>query len=283
MAQTFTFEDGSEATGGSSATLDAVNEILEAIGEPPATTLDTGGTSEVAEAEIFLDRFNKRVQKRGWYVGQEEDVELNFASVSLTVDVTTAFTAGELVTQATSAATGIITAAMGVGAGTMYLCPVSGTFDGTHAVSGGTSAGAATVSAVGAETSGYIQVQDDVLKIEAEGPYEFSDRNGHLFDRYSDNNTLTWSDSVKATLWREITFSQLPDALAGFIIIAAKHAFQRYKKRGGLDEQLLADELARALTAAAQEDGDMSGVNVLETTEARRYRGNRTRPSARSV
>lgn len=47
-------------------TLDAVNEILESIGQPPVTTLDTGGASEEADAERFLDRANRNVQKRGW-------------------------------------------------------------------------------------------------------------------------------------------------------------------------------------------------------------------------
>lgn len=46
-------------------TLAAVNEILEAIGQPPVAALDTGGTSEEAEAETFLDRYNKRVQRSG--------------------------------------------------------------------------------------------------------------------------------------------------------------------------------------------------------------------------
>lgn len=49
-----------------SATLDAVNEMLEAIGEPPATSLDTGGTSEVAEAETILTRVRKQMLTRGW-------------------------------------------------------------------------------------------------------------------------------------------------------------------------------------------------------------------------
>lgn len=46
-------------------TLEGVNEILEGIGQPPVTALDTGGTSEEAEAETFLDRYNERVQRTG--------------------------------------------------------------------------------------------------------------------------------------------------------------------------------------------------------------------------
>ena len=51
--------------------LEAVNEILEGLGnEAPATSLDTGGTSVVAEAEVFLDRYSKRIQRDGWHVNE---------------------------------------------------------------------------------------------------------------------------------------------------------------------------------------------------------------------
>lgn len=49
--------------------LEAVNRILEALGnEAPASALDTGGTSVVAEAENFLDRYNTELQRDGWNV-----------------------------------------------------------------------------------------------------------------------------------------------------------------------------------------------------------------------
>lgn len=42
--------------------LEAVNEILRAIGEPPAAALDTDGNGEVADAERALDTESRRVQ-----------------------------------------------------------------------------------------------------------------------------------------------------------------------------------------------------------------------------
>ena len=51
---------------GSSATLDAVNEMLEILGEGPVTALDTGATSLAGRAEDTLDRENKRIQSLGW-------------------------------------------------------------------------------------------------------------------------------------------------------------------------------------------------------------------------
>ncbi len=57
------------------ARLDAVNEMLEAVGERPVDELDTGGTSIEADAERVLDRLDLRIQEEGWYENTE-DVEL---------------------------------------------------------------------------------------------------------------------------------------------------------------------------------------------------------------
>lgn len=50
--------------------LDAVNELLEAIGLKPVTALDTGNFSEAGDAERTLDRESRRVQMRGFYGNQ---------------------------------------------------------------------------------------------------------------------------------------------------------------------------------------------------------------------
>jgi len=49
-----------------SVKLDAINEIIETIDEPPASALDTGGTSEIADAERVLDRVLQRILAEGW-------------------------------------------------------------------------------------------------------------------------------------------------------------------------------------------------------------------------
>lgn len=51
---------------GSMAELDAVNEMLAAIGEPPVTTLDEELNSDVANARRILNRVNRLVQTKGW-------------------------------------------------------------------------------------------------------------------------------------------------------------------------------------------------------------------------
>lgn len=45
--------------------LEAVNEMLEGLGEPPVDQLDTGGVSIEAEAEAILDRERRRVLGAG--------------------------------------------------------------------------------------------------------------------------------------------------------------------------------------------------------------------------
>lgn len=46
--------------------LEAVNEMLEALGLPSVSVLDPGGTSEEAEAEVILDRYTDRIMQDGW-------------------------------------------------------------------------------------------------------------------------------------------------------------------------------------------------------------------------
>lgn len=45
--------------------LEAVNKLLATLGHRPHPTLDTGGTSEAALAEVFLDRSVSRIQLMG--------------------------------------------------------------------------------------------------------------------------------------------------------------------------------------------------------------------------
>jgi hypothetical protein len=62
---TSTHTDATAAT--STVTLDAVNEMLETIGEPPVTALDSAGTSDEAQAEAMLVRWRKRILRKGWF------------------------------------------------------------------------------------------------------------------------------------------------------------------------------------------------------------------------
>lgn len=58
------------------AELAAVNDILQAIGEPPVSTLEGDANADVANARRVLDKINRMIQSRGWTFNIEEDVVL---------------------------------------------------------------------------------------------------------------------------------------------------------------------------------------------------------------
>lgn len=65
-----------EASLSTSAELDAINDILSAIGEPPVSSLDAEANADVANARRILANQNRRVQSRGWTFNIEKSVSL---------------------------------------------------------------------------------------------------------------------------------------------------------------------------------------------------------------
>lgn len=55
-----------DAYFGTSAELEAINDMLAAIGESPVTTLDDEGSADVANARRILNRINRQIQAKGW-------------------------------------------------------------------------------------------------------------------------------------------------------------------------------------------------------------------------
>jgi hypothetical protein len=56
--------------------LEAVNTILENVGQSPVSTLEVSGFADVAIAKQILERVNRSVQNRGWYFNTEDDYSL---------------------------------------------------------------------------------------------------------------------------------------------------------------------------------------------------------------
>lgn len=58
--------------------LEAVNEVLSAIGAPPVLTLDTSSYSniDVVNAQAMIQRVNREVQSRGWAFNTRLNVKL---------------------------------------------------------------------------------------------------------------------------------------------------------------------------------------------------------------
>jgi hypothetical protein len=203
MPQTIEFNDAVEASPPSDAILDAVNEILASIGEPPAEALDTGGTSEIAEAEDYLNRESRLIQAEGWYVNSlwEKVYEP----------------------------------------------------DGDDLIA-----------------------LPNVLKLTAAGTDHWrrlSNRNGQLYDL--DEKTNEFAADVTLDVVVLLAFADLPQHLRNYIVKSASLKFQRYKKRGQIDEAILQQELSLARVRAIQEDTDGREVNVLSTDAIVRLKGNR--------
>lgn len=182
-------------------TLEAVNEMLEAVGEPPVTALDTGGTSDEAIAEATLDREKKSILLRGW-------------------------TCNSLTDQTYTPSAGTITLT-------------------------------------------------NVLKMKPNrsqwGIYAI--RDGKLYD--VTNATATFTESVQLDVVLDIDFEDLSLALQTYIVKAASVKFQRALKRGTVDDAMNRDELRDAKMQAEREESDLNKINVLNTPEARRLRGDR--------
>lgn len=56
--------------------LDAVNDILAAIGEAPVITLEGDANADVSNARRILDKINRQIQSKGWTFNIEEGVSL---------------------------------------------------------------------------------------------------------------------------------------------------------------------------------------------------------------
>lgn len=61
----------------SNKALDAVNEILSALGESPVNTLENSENVDVINAIRVLDKVNKEVQSRGWSFNTVSETSLN--------------------------------------------------------------------------------------------------------------------------------------------------------------------------------------------------------------
>lgn len=57
--------------------LDAVNEILSAIGSSPVSTIDDDNNIDVINAKRILDGVSKEIQTRGWYFNTLEKIHLD--------------------------------------------------------------------------------------------------------------------------------------------------------------------------------------------------------------
>lgn len=261
-------------------TLDAVNEILEAVGEPPASALDTGGSTDVALAEVFLDRFNLRIQSEGWTFNSGEDYEIVVGAVKVTVGaITGTYTPLETVTQSGSGATGTI---MHAQAGSIYVYVLTGTFVGSGTMTGGTSGATSTASAVATITESPVSVPATWIVAHPHrvdgalaGSIDFSSRQGRLHnpDVEHDPATFDSGDTLRVDFVELVDFESVPEEIAAYVVAAAAVKFQRHIKGGSEDDSFLREELALARTKARQFESDANRRSLFDTEAHRRMTG----------
>ena len=259
--------------------LEAVNDMLRAIGQPAVTSVPASDDgSDEWEASELLARRLKQIESRGWHYNTTKDREFNFASVSLTGTIAAGtFTKGEIVTQATSGAQGHIISAYTIGDVTYLICPLpdSDDFDGTHDITGGTSGTSSdTITATAAATSGYIAVPHVLITFELASISAWRSitmRNGYLYDL--DDDTATFDESVTLDVIELVSYDYLPQKQAEYIVADAIIEFQHTRRRKTTDEAQR--RLMRARTEALQENNNLAPVNVLKTRHAIGVKGNR--------
>lgn len=246
--------------------LDAVNICIRALGDPPVSALQTGQNTDAGEAEAEIDRQLTIVLRNsgyGWAANIREEIELTLPDTTLTTNTPSGtFVYGETITQAVSGATGLFRYETG---GKVYVDTVSGTWNGSGALTGGTSSATRNVSATAAITSAFHAVPETAFLAIRSARREWKKLgvyNGYLFDVDQDTQTFTQSVYVDAIMAR--TWTETPDYLQELVARVAAREFQRYKKRGVTDDQMLAQAEQRAALAAQKINQSLRRVSVLD-------------------
>ena len=256
------------------ALLEAVNEMLEAIGEPNVTTYTTGDGSDAAEAEYILLRETKRILERGWACNIDINTELPLPDRKFvyTGADPAGFVYGEVVTQAGSGATGYFECIDPTN-NYLFLRWISGTFTNTGNLAGAT--GSQTPDTVETVTSGQLGASDDWLS------FRSSDLESRVVvrrgSRIYNASDMTYELTEAVKIYRHINASiiDLPNRLARYCVTTGSLAFQKYKKRGQVDESMIAARLMMDRQEAVVEDEEARRIVVTATPEAYSLKGAR--------
>jgi len=184
--------------------LEAVNEMLAAIGEPPVASLpDSDDGSEEYEAKVLLESTCEKILAEGWFCNTVEEKAYQ-PDANNKIDLSSE------------------------DPGILSITP--------------------------AGKSIYMKL---VL------------RNGYVYDIENDTDEFD-EDEIELDVVQNLDFEVLPPLLAYYITKAAAVKFQRNKKRGLVDDNILQQEMYQARIAARQEDTDLRRANVFDTYDAMR-------------
>lgn len=250
--------------------LDAVNICIKALGDPDVTALDTGGTSDAGEAEKEIDRQLKIVLRGKGYgtaANVREEIELTLPDTTVTASGGSGtFTYGETITQA-GGGTGVFRYEEG---GKVYVTTASGSaaWNASGALTGGTSlATRATVTATAAITSAKHAVPETAFYFIRPARREWKKLGvygGFLFDEDQDTQTFAGSVYIDAIAVR--TWTETPEWIQEYVARKSARAFQRYKRRGVTDDQMLAQDEAMAQLDFERMDNLLKRTNVLDNS-----------------
>lgn len=251
--------------------LDAVNICIKALGDPAVSALQTGQATDAGEAETYLDDQLKIVLRNGGHgtacnVREEILFELPTQTITASGGSGT-FTYGETITQAVSGATGVFKYEEG---GKVYVRTSSGSaaWNGSGALTGGTSSATrATVSATAAITSAKHAIPETAFYAFRPARREYRDLrvyNGFLYDVEYDTQTFT--DSVYLDVMAVRTWTETPEIVQEYVARKAARQFQRYKKRGVTDDQMLAADELEAKVAFMRWDNAMKKTDILDNS-----------------
>lgn len=247
--------------------LQAVNEMLAALGVRPVATYAAG---LALEASQHLDRWSEKVQARGWACNTEGasrrwgESGIPLAppdkTIAYSVAPTGTFQAGETVTEATSGATARF---QYIASSKLYLTALTGTLTGGKALTGGTSGATVTGTTLAAVTSGSIYVDWTILSADpvCDTYGDLVLRGGRFYDR--ENDTYTFGQPIRVVQVRKLSFGDLPGPLAELIAV---HALIDLSAKVKLPVPADAfKRLADAKAAALQEDLDASDLNLADS------------------
>jgi len=245
--------------------LEAVNQMIQAIGMRPVTTYTASDGSQAAIAAGLVADYNRRIQARGWHCNTETDVELPPPDTAIVyVDPPTGtFLAGETVTETTSGATGRFGYLYD---GSVYLTELDDTtaaFTGGQVLTGAVSGATVTGTTAATVTEGFIYMDADVLSADpvSTGQPDVTNRGGRFYN--ITDNTFTFDAVLTVQQVRLLAFTQLPPTMADLVTVEATLAFCTNQHMPVPDD--IKTRLGEVRMRAAQEDGDRADLNLMDS------------------
>lgn len=252
--------------------LQAVNRILEGLGSPHVPALETGQATLAGDAEKKLDEMADEVQAEGWFTGVTEEYEYKIPTETIVISGGAGtFEFDETITETTSGATGQYK----FSGAKIHMVPLTGTFTGSETLTGGSSGATRDGAAYAVVTESALYVNRDWVRVtrSQRESLRIAKRGDALYNET--DQTALFSASILLDVHRDLYLSDLPFNLATYVAARAAVKFQRWKKRGRVDDAMLAEEARLARINALNEDEDMRQTNTLKTAEAREVKGDR--------